>query len=290
MRTILTTLFIFCTLYSFGQVRIYSGHIDKYPIQLVTYSYSDGNTRAIYAYDRHDSPIIINGRQNGDSLVLYEINERREITGTLVFQPYNPEQKTILGKWVSHEKPIVLNVQLTKLQELKDYDNRAFEIVELMQPESTASHYFKLLISKEVGEGIAVTGVRIYEKKTDRLIQELELECQFWGLNNITVFDYNFDGIDDFSVFEASYAGSNTSSIYILREPASERYFISEISGISLEFDTDARLIYEHNQCCAGRMHMYANYQLVDNKMVLIEQRCMEYDDEQEDFIEKECE
>ncbi len=289
MRTLLTTLFIFCVLHSFGQVRIYSGHIDKYPIRLVTYSYSDGDTRAIYAYDRHDTPIIINGRQDGDSLMLYEINERREVTGTLVFQPYNPEQKTTRGKWVSHEKPTVLNIQLTKLHEFDHYDNSAFEMLELMQPESTTAHYFKLLVSKEAGEGIAVTGVRIYEKKTDRLIQELALECQFWGLNNISVFDYNFDGIDDFSVFEASYAGPNTSSIYILRDPASEGYFISEIWGTSLEFDADTKLIYEHNQCCAGRMHMNATYQLVDNKMVMIEQRCMEYDDEQEDFIEKEC-
>ena len=158
-----------------------------------------------------------------------------------------------------------------------------------MQPYSINKHYFKLLITKKGGEDIRVIGVRIYEKETDRLIQELNMDCQFWGLENISIGDYNFDGIDDFSVFESSYAGPNTSSIYVLKEPNSEKYFISEIYGISLEFDSGAKLIYEHNQCCAGRSHMNATYKLVDNKMELIEQRCLEYDDEKADFIEKDC-
>ncbi len=76
-----------------------------------------------------------------------------------------------------------------------------------MQPHSINNHYFKLLITKKEEEDIRVVGVRVYEKQTDRLIQELELDCQFWGLNNISVGDYNFDGVDDFSVFESSYAG-----------------------------------------------------------------------------------
>jgi hypothetical protein len=134
-----------------------------------------------------------------------------------------------------------------------------------------------------------VAGVRIYEKGTDRLIQSLNMNCEFFGLENISVGDYNFDGIDDFSVFESSYAGPNTSRIYILKEPKSEKYFVSEISGISLVFDADAKLIYEHNQCCAGRSHMNATYKVVDNKMELIDQSCLEYDDEKEEFIETDC-
>ncbi|MEJ6600880.1 MAG: hypothetical protein QNL36_12275, partial [Crocinitomicaceae bacterium] len=61
-------------------------------------------------------------------------------------------------------------------------------------------------------------------------------------------------------------------------------------SGTSLEFDYDSKLIYEHNQCCAGRGHMNATYEVVNSKMVLIEKKCSEYDDETEDFIETECE
>lgn len=280
-------LLIISSIQSFSQIRIYSGYVDKYPIHLVTYSYSDGDTRAIYSYDKHDTPIIINGRQKNDSLVLFEKNEKGE--AKLEFAGFNPENKEILGRWISQDKLIIFDIKLTKLHEFDSYDRTAFEKLELMQPESTKDNYFKLLISKKEGEDIRVVGVRVYEKQTDRLIQELELDCQFWGLNNISVGDYNFDGVDDFSVFESSYAGPNTSSIYLLKDTKSDMYFISEISGISLEFDSGEKLIYEHNQCCAGRSHMNATYKLVDNKMVLIEQRCLEYDDEKEDFIEKDC-
>jgi len=287
MKQIITILLIISSIQSFSQIRIYSGYVDKYPIHLVTYSYSDGNTRAIYSYDKHDTPIIINGRQKNDSLVLFEKNEKGE--AKLEFAGFNPENKEILGRWISQDKLIIFDIKLTKLHEFDSYDRTAFEKLELMQPESTKDNYFKLLISKKEGEDIRVVGVRVYEKQTDRLIQELELDCQFWGLNNISVGDYNFDGVDDFSVFESSYAGPNTSSIYLLKDTKSDMYFISEISGISLEFDSGEKLIYEHNQCCAGRSYMNATYKLVDNKMVLIEQRCLEYDDEKEDFIEKDC-
>ena len=287
MKQIITILLIISSIQSFSQIRIYSGYVDKYPIHLVTYSYSDGDTRAIYSYDKHDTPIIINGRQKNDSLVLFEKNEKGE--AKLEFAGFNPENKEILGRWISQDKLIIFDIKLTKLHEFDSYDRTAFEKLELMQPESTKDNYFKLLISKKEGEDIRVVGVRVYEKQTDRLIQELELDCQFWGLNNISVGDYNFDGVDGFSVFESSYAGPNTSSIYLLKDTKSDMYFISEISGISLEFDSGEKLIYEHNQCCAGRSHMNATYKLVDNKMVLIEQRCLEYDDEKEDFIEKDC-
>ena len=133
-------------------------------------------------------------------------------------------------------------------------------------------------------------GIIIYQKKTDRLIQTIELDCQLFGIDNVSVGDYNFDGIEDFSVFEASYAGPNTSSIYILRKPNSDQYLKSNFSGASLEFDNDSKLIYEHNQCCAGRSHMNAIYKVVNNEMVLVEKKCLEYDDEKEDFIETECE
>src|SRR3712207_8121262 len=54
-----------------------------------------------------------------------------------------------------------------------------------------------------------------------------------------TLFPYttlfrSFDGLVDFSVFESSYAGPNTSSIYILAIPNSEKYVVSDFSGTSL--------------------------------------------------------
>jgi hypothetical protein len=179
-------------------------------------------------------------------------------------------------------------MNITLRMDFDIYIDADFEEKEIIQSESLDKHYFKLLIKKEDGNS-RVTGIKVYEKETDKLVQQINIDCQLWGLDNTSVGDYNFDGIDDFSVFEASYAGPNTSRIYILRVPGSEEYFVSNISGVSLEFDHSTGLIYEHNQCCAGRSHMNATYKLVNNQMVLIEKKCLEYDDEKEEFIEKDC-
>ncbi len=64
---------------------------------------------------------------------------------------------------------------------------------------------------------------------------------------------------------------------------------VSEISGVSLEFDYSECVIYEHNQCCAGTRHMNAMYRIEDNKMVLIEQSCIQYDEATEEFVDVPC-
>jgi len=289
MRRILTTLLLLITISGYSQIRIFKGSIDEHPIELISHSYSDGHTRAIYAYDQNDNPKILNGKEKGDSLFLNEVNHIGEVTAVLQFPNFSSENEEINGRWFKETISKSMKIRLNKLHEFNSYDQTVFNNLEILQPESTNEHYFKLLISKDLDEAIEVKGVRIYEKNTDRLIQDLELDCQFWGLDNISVFDYNFDGMEDFSVFERSYAGPNTSRLYILRDPNSEKYLISEISGTSLEFDIEKKLIYEHNQCCAGSSHMNATYKLNDNKMVLIERRCVEFDNVTEDFVETDC-
>ncbi len=266
----------------------YKGFIDKYPIQLVTYIYSDGDARAIYAYDNHDTPIIINGRQRAERLELLEINEKGQIQAKLMFKNFSNTTNKVLGEWINADSTKRLKITLTKQFEISYEDKTTWSNREIIQRASTDKHYFKLLVSKEsTDDNARVTGVKIFEKKTDKLIQKIDLDCQLWGLENISVGDYNFDGIEDFSVFEASYAGPNTSSIYILKLPTSDKYFVSDFSGVSLEFDSGQ--IFERNQCCAGRSIMTATYKVVDNKMVLIEKECLEYDDEKEDFVKKKC-
>tara|TARA_R110001606_G_C15254406_1_gene637761 strand:+ start:688 stop:951 length:264 start_codon:yes stop_codon:yes gene_type:complete len=80
----------------------------------------------------------------------------------------------------------------------------------------------------------------------------------------------------------------NTSSIYILKKP-NEDFFISDIKGVSLEFDKKLKLIYEHNQSRAGNSHSNSTYKLVNNKMILVKENCMEFDEEKDDFIDVKC-
>jgi hypothetical protein len=268
----------------------YKGRIDKYPIQLVSHIYSDGDARAIYSYDKFDTPIIINGTKSNDKLILYEKDAKGVIQAKLIFREFNNTSNNVIGEWINADSTRRLKITLTKQFEIDNYDETVWADRELLQPASTEKHYFSLLISKdEPGNDARVTGVKIIEKKTDRVIQTIALDCQLWGLENVSVGDFNFDGIDDFSVFEASYAGPNTSSIYILRHPNSERYFVSDFAGTSLEFDSISKVIFERNQCCAGRSIMTAQYKVVDNKMLLIRKECLEYDEEKEEHVKVEC-
>ncbi|MDB5256170.1 MAG: hypothetical protein JWM14_865 [Chitinophagaceae bacterium] len=272
----------------------YKGFIGKYPIELVTNIYSDGVANAIYSYSNYDEPIAIVGELKAKKLILFEKGTDNKNTASLTFDNFDPKSKTIEGIWLDLNTKKQLNITLTKLFDFNYGDAIEWTNQEMMQPVSLPGHYFKLVTSKMKDEFYAkVTAVKIYEKKTDKLIQTLEMDCQLWGLNNISVDDFNFDGINDFSVFESSYAGPNTSSLYFLFDPKTNTYFESSFSGISLEFDNNTKRISEHNQCCAGRQHTMALYKVVDNEMVLVEQHCYIWDEEKEDLVErniKECE
>lgn len=268
----------------------YIGHIDKYPIQLVTYAYSDDDIRAIYAYNNHDTPIVINGSRKGSWIQLYERSDKGDIQAMLRFKDLDPAAVSVSGEWINRDSTRRLKITLAKVYSIDYASKERFVNRELMQPASTTKHYFKLLVSKDgEGDGGRVTGVKVYEKKTDRLVQTIKLECQLWGLDNVSVGDYNFDGLEDFSVFESSYAGPNTSSIYILKQPASDQYFVSDFSGTSLEFDEATRTITSSNSCCAGMNRETSTYEVVDNKMVLLKRTCYKYDEDEGDYKEVKC-
>lgn len=274
----------------FGQTN-YTGFIDKYPIELVTYIYSDGYAKAIYAYSNYDEPIVISGELKQSKLTLYEKDNKEKNRATLTFSNFDTKSNQLVGIWKELNSDKQYKITLTKNFEIDYGDNIEWKEREIIQPFSLKDKYFKLVISKAKDNFHAnVAGVRVYEKKTDKLIQKIDLECQLWGLDNISVDDYNFDGITDFSVFEQSYAGPNTSRLYFLYNPKTKKYFESSFTGTSLEFDQEAKRIYEHNQCCAGRTHLNAEYKVVNNKMVLIKQTCLEYDDKSEDYKKVKCE
>jgi len=287
------TLIIFTSLLTsfnlLGQTS-YSGFIDKYPIELVTNIYSDGDARAVYVYSDHDDPIIINGKLKQDTLTLFEKDSIGKNKATLTFKNFNPNAGKIEGLWTELHSNKQLTISLTKIFEIDYGDSIEWKNKELIQSVALKDKYFKLIISKEKESFYArVAGIKIFEKKTDKLIQQINLECQILGLDNVSVGDYNFDGISEFSVFEQSYAGPNTSSLYFLYNPKTGNFFESGFRGTSLSFDSKTKRIHEHNQCCAGKSHMSAEYKVVNNKMVLIKKTCLEYDDKIEDFKKVKC-
>ena len=269
----------------------YSGYLGKFPITLVMYHYSDGVSLAYYAYDSYDNPITINGNFNKGKLALFEKDNNGNHFATLIFENYEKGKRKITGKWIKSDNSKTYDIVLKKEFDVGYGDSLEWANRELLELESTNDHYFKTVITKEKDDFYArISGIKIYQKQTDKLIQTIELDCQLLGINNVSVGDYNFDGVVDFSVFEAHYAGPNTSSLYFLYNPKTKKYFDSKFSGVSLEFDSKTKTIFERSQCCAGSVVTTATYKLQNNEMIMIEAHCYKWDEETNELIERKME
>lgn len=287
LKPLIIILFLSISINLFAQTN-YKGYIDKYPIELVTHIYSDGDARAIYTYQKFDDPIVINGRQRKDTLILLEKDKQGKTTATLTFLNFDEKKNTLIGTWKNLQTKQELPIKLEKEFELEFGDSIAWEDREIIQRVSLKNLYFKLVISKTADYFYpVVSGIKILQKQTDSLIQFIKVDCQLSGLGNLEIDDYNFDGIKEFSLFQASAAGPNTSRKYFLYNPKTRKFFDSKFEGVSLEFDQKTKRISEHNQCCAGRQHTTAEYKVVNNKMVLVEQHCYIWSEKKQDLVER---
>lgn len=290
----LSFLFIISCLNISAQVS-YSGTIGEYPIKLLLESYAlPYSPRAVYTYDRYNTPIVLSGKYANKELTLIEKNDVGEETANFVFKNFDTKENTITGYWINRKTNKQLVVTLHKqfsIDSMSDYgEGIQWDDREIIQTTSLNDRYFKVVISKSETDFYPyVSGVKILDKKTNKLLQEIEIECQLWGIYNISIGDFNFDGHDDFSIFMMSHAGPNTTSIYFLYDPLTDSFFESGFEGTSLYFDSEKKRVYEHNQCCAGTSHMNAEYKIVNNQMVLIKQTCLKYNEDTEDFDDVPC-
>lgn len=280
----------------FGQT-VYSGFIDKYPIELVTDISNGGQVKAIYGvyrYSDQDDPIIIDGVLQKGKAIFYEKDKNYKNRALLSFENFDTHSESLEGTWTDLRKNRKLKINLVKSFDINYGDSVEWTDREILQAAALDNQYFKLIVSKVKGRFYpSITGVKIFEKKTDKLLQKIAIESESLSLDNISVDDYNFDGIKDFSVFENFYAGPNTSRIYFLLDTATNTYFRSDFSGISLTFDAKQKRIFELNQCCGGTQYTTATYKVVNNKMVLIEKYCYKWDEKKKKMIErqmKDCE
>lgn len=285
------TTFFFFLLTTFLSAQIsYKGFIDKYPIELVADIYSEESGSAVYAYSNFDTPILLYAKLVGKNLVLTEKDKNNKVNAKFILQNYNPGNKELSGTWKDINSGKELKVSLTKEFDIRDKYNTVWTSREILQMNSFKDKYFKLVLSREKDRYQAsVVGIKIFEKRTDKLLQKFDVECQLLGIGNINIDDYNFDGIPDFSVYEAGTAGPDSTSLYFLYDPKTGKYFESSFSGSSLEFDSKRKIISEHNQCCAGRNVMTAEYKVVNNKMVLLKRNCVEFDDKSQKYKKVKC-
>jgi hypothetical protein len=187
------------------------------------------------------------------------------------------------GEWTSFSNTIHRTIRLEKKNDVID--------LAIIQSEKLDQVYFKSIVSKVVYESpndfaYITKGIQVVDKATGNVLQSIGVECDYRGKDQVSVGDYNFDGIPDFSVFEQGYAGANTTSLYFLYDPVKKQYYDSGFSGVSLEFDYDKKLITEVNQDGPERQKT-SIYQVVNNQMELVEEHCYVWDESKEDYIEQ---
>lgn len=274
------TLFAAASL--FGQAS-YSGVVGGAPVTMVTNIYSDGVGSAVYVYDNYDEPINLEGKVVKKKLTFTEKDAKKMTRATLTFDNFDAGSAQMNGIWKDAKTGKSLDIKLKKDFEVK-YGQEEGEAAEyeFIQSQALSDRYFKVVV-----KGDRAVAVKVFEKKSDRLLQKIDVDCQQRGADGISVDDYNFDGVKDFSIFESSYAGANTSSLYYLYDPAAKEFFNSGFEGTSLEFDEKKKTISSTNQCCAGSVVTTAIYKVVKNKMVLVSETCLKYDEKKGELVKR---
>jgi len=267
----------------------YRGQLGTQPITLAG-DLSGTRAAGIYVYDRYDTPIELHGERVDGVLELREKDSQGRESATLRFADFDPTDSELSGVWTSQDGSQRLPIRLKRQFEIVDGKGVSAPDYRLLQAASTNDHYFRSIAAKQIDDYYSrVVGIEVIEKGTDRLLQTIELDVEYRSTANVLTGDFNFDNVPDIEVFEASYFGPNTTSLYFLRTPGEARYERAEFSGVSLSFDSSAKRVYEHNQCCAGTRHESATYKVIGNRLELIERVCHRMDENEEDFVEVPC-
>lgn len=256
----------------------YVGTVGGAPIELALNETAEGRLAGVYIYPKFGTPIGLGGQLKRGALTLTEQDAHGKATATLTIPAFTAGASQLTGTWRSLASGKRLPVALTA----------ATGPSELLQEAALKDSYFKLVLAGPLGGADnRVVAVKILAKKTNKLLQQLAVDCDSHGIFSVEVGDYNFDGLPDFSIFESSYAGPNTSSLYFLYDPARRRFVNSGFEGTSLEFDAKKRRVYEHNSCCAGSSVVTVEYKVVRNKLVELARHCYRWDDKKQELVER---
>lgn len=270
----LSHFIIFLNAINFFAQQNYTGFIGKYPIELVADVHTGVTINAFYVYTAYDEPIKLEGNFQNGELTFFEKDVIGKKSARMIFQKFDSESDSVHGVWMDLKTNKKLNITLAKQNDLS---------IGIIQATAIDDKYFRI-----VTDYSNVSAIKIYQKKTDKLLQKFDVNCRYWGLHTFNLGDFNFDGITDFSIFESSFAGPNTSSLYFLCDPKTKTFFESHITGVSLEFDQKTKRITETNQCCAGSIITKSSYKLVKNEMVLVKEQCFRWSEKKQELVERE--
>ena len=188
-RRILTILFFLLTLsltnvYA-GWYECYNfkGSIDKYPITLSLQfrqgyfgekNKKDFNIIGVYKYDKHNSPIRLEGKINyeNNKVLLYEISNNKN-SATFEFDFSEIESNGIWRNLSTNKTmPLYLNF-VSKLIDTAEINQ--FEKIEILQADSMTDFYFVGEYSKTSGQDMAqMNKLKIIKKKDNIVYQTID--------------------------------------------------------------------------------------------------------------------
>lgn len=192
---ILTTVKTFAGWY---EVYNFTGFIDKYPVTL-SFQVYDGyygepekkhyNITGVYKYDKFNNPIRLVGKfdQNTNQLEINELDTNQNITATFSLDFIKNE---LNGTWKSGNKELEVNLKLKN--RLSDIGDEEFHNVEILQSNSLKDFYFVGIYSKKgMNLDAQMTGLRIINKKTNKLLQTLGFEEVETPTGNVMTIIYD---------------------------------------------------------------------------------------------------
>ncbi|MBO2010442.1 FG-GAP repeat protein [Hymenobacter negativus] len=260
----------------------YSGTIGTLSIELALDSQGEGEMDGTYFYKKFGTPIALHGTSAKGVLTLTESDGRGKPSARLTIPTFATDQQSIVGTWqnltTGQKLPLLLTQQATSGP---DQDSTGLQ--ELLQASALKTCYFKVVLSSSE----SISSVKLYEKRTGRLVQEVKADCESRGIRSVSVGDFNFDGLEDFAVYQQGFAGPNTASLYFLYDPNTKQYIDSGFEGVSLQFDAKTKRVSETNSCCAGSSVQNSVYKIVRNRMVLVEQHCYKWDEKKQELVER---
>ena len=172
--------------------------------------------------------------------------------------------------------------QFTEFRTVEERENGEWQY-KITDEAEVEDYILQLVTSKEESDyHCQWICVQVLDKNTRQLVQEMELHG--WGRGDSFEFgDYNFDGYEDFSLDEGYGSLDNRSCWYFLFDPETKTFFLSGFYGANLEFHSDTKTITSRSRCCAGAQIFFHTYKLDDNRMVLLEELCLKYIDEEDE-------
>ena len=174
---------------------VYSGTIGKAAVEFVIGDVFDDSQHieAVYLYEKYRDPISLNGGYYQNTLTFNESDR-----GKIVFRSYDPKKTSLEGIWTNVSTKKARKIVLTRKYDFDLYDTTESDWPrELLQPVSLNSYFFKIIVQEA-----AIIGIRILEKKTGALFQEIDgLECHYLRFRSVLVEDIKLDGKVGFQIY-----------------------------------------------------------------------------------------